>query len=133
MSDDGETQPVTQDQFSQLMEAISASESQMADRFQQFQVKVRQGQEDVAAKSLKRAKYDKPYTLKCRGNEEQSNFNARVDESLVEAEDELASLAAASTTSAPVVQKARDAVQKGRSLITDRQKLIRLADRSDHG
>ena len=32
----------------------------------------------------------------------------------------------------PAIRRARDSIQKGRAIIEERQKLIRLADRSEH-
>ena len=46
----------------------------------QFQEKTRQGQEK--AEALKGASYEKPYTFRKHGNEEQVNFNTKVDEAL---------------------------------------------------
>ncbi len=123
---------VTQARFAQLIEAISSSEARMTERFAKFQAEVRQGQEDVPAKALKKAKYDKPYAFKRKGNEEQAKFNAHIDESLAEVDDELAA-ASASTTAPPALDRAKEALKKGRSIIAERQKLIRLADRSEYG
>ena len=36
---------------------------------------MKQGQEDVAAKVLKRVRHDKPYAFRRKGNEEQASFN----------------------------------------------------------
>ena len=50
---------------------------------------------------------------------------------LAEAESELSSVPATSVYT-PVVQRIKEAIQKGRSLLEEQQKLIRLADRSEH-
>jgi hypothetical protein len=102
----------------------------MEERFEEFRTEVRQGQEDAAAKALKRAKYEKPYTYKRKGNEEQATFNAKLDEKIAEAEVELAE-AGPSTT--PALQRAKDVLKQGRQLLAERQKLIKIADRSEHG
>ena len=39
----------------------------------------------------------------------------------------------AGTSAAPALQRALDAVRKGRQLMAERQKLIKIADRSEHG
>ena len=67
---------ISPDQFTQLMEAITAFQTRMDEKFSEFQVEVRQGQEEAAVKALKRARYEKPYTFKRKGNEEQATFNA---------------------------------------------------------
>ncbi len=38
---------------------------------------------------MKRARHEKPYTFNKKGNEEQATFNARVDETLAEAQADL--------------------------------------------
>ncbi len=125
---------ITQDQFAQLMSAISASQTRMDGQFAEFKAEVRQGQEDIASKAVKKARYEKPYTYKRKGNEEQANFNARVDETLADAESDLAlAVAGPATATTPALQRVKESLKKGRSLMADRQKLIRLADRSEYG
>ena len=67
--------PVSSGQFVQLLEAINSSQKCMEEQFEEFRAEVCQGQEDAAAKAMKRAKYKKPYTYKRKGNEEQATFN----------------------------------------------------------
>ena len=40
---------ISPDQFTQLMEAITASQTRMDEKFSEFQIEVRQGQEEAAA------------------------------------------------------------------------------------
>ena len=77
-------------QSTQLLEAITSSQTRMEQRFAEFRDEVRQGQEEAATKALKRAKFEKPYTYRRKGNEEQAVFNSRLDETVAEAETELA-------------------------------------------
>ena len=126
------TVAVSADQFAQLMSAINATQSRLDTKLAEFQEEIRQGQEVAAAKAVKRARYEKPFTYRRRGNEEQATFNARVDESLAQAEGDLASVTAGpSATSA--LRRVKEAIQQGWRLLDERQKLIRLADRSEHG
>ena len=126
-----DTAPValSADHFTQLMSAITASQSVVDEKLQQFREEIRQGQEEAATKAVKRARYEKPYVFRKRGNEEQASFNAKVEEALSQAESDLSTIAAAPAA----VRKVKESIQKGRSLLEERQKLIRLADRSDHG
>ena len=121
---------VSSGQFAQLLEAINSSQTRMEERFEEFRAEVRQGQEDAAAKALKRAKFEKPYTYKRKGNEEQATFNAKLDEKIAEAEVELAE---AGPSTSPALQRARDVLKQGRQLLAERQKLIKIAGRSEHG
>ena len=65
-----------------------------------------------------------------KGNEEQAVFNAKLDEKVAKAEAELPG-AGPSTT--PAVQRAMDALKEGQRLLTERQKLIKIADHSEYG
>ena len=51
--------PISSDQFAQLMGAITESHSRMEEKLGEFRTEVRQGQEEAAAKALKRARYEK--------------------------------------------------------------------------
>ena len=70
--------------------------------------------------------------FKRKGNEAQALFNAKVDEALAQADSDIADIASGPVES-PAIRRARDSIQKGRAIIEERQKLIRLADRSEHG
>ena len=124
--------PISPDQFTLLMWAIVSSQTGMDDKFAKFQAEVRQGQEDAAAKALKRARYDRPYAFKQKGNEAQVAFNAKVDQAWAQAEDDIADIAPTPATT-PAIQRLLETVGIDSSLIEERQKLIRLADRSEHG
>ena len=121
---------ISPDQFTQLMEAITASQTRMDEKFSEFQIEVRQGQEEAAAKALKRARYEKPYTFTRKGNEEQATFNAKLDATVADAESELTE---AGPAAAPALQRATEAIKKGRKMIAERQKLIKITDRSELG
>ncbi len=121
---------ISPDQFEMLMSSIQSSKASFDNQFAEFRAEVRLGQEEAAAKALKRVRYDKPYTYKKKGNEEQATFNARVDEALAETQ---ADLPEAATSTA--LLRAHESLAKDtcRKLIAKRQKLIRIADRSELG
>lgn len=58
--------------------------------------------------------------------------NAKIHKALAEVESDLPSIPA-TPTSTRAVQRIEEAIQKGRSLLEERQELIHLADRSKHG
>ena len=74
---------VTLESFSQLIQVIGSLQVRMEEKFACFQSEVRQGQEEVATKTLKRALFEKLYTYRHNGNGAQALFNAKVDETLV--------------------------------------------------
>ena len=63
----------------QLMSAIKTSQDQFQRDLCAFKDEIRQGQEEAATKALKRARHERPYQYKRKGNEEQAGFNAKVD------------------------------------------------------
>ena len=74
---------------------------------------------------VKRIKLDKGPTFKKKSNEKQFHFNEEVREKLATASASLAS-------APPSVEKAKEALKEGEALINARQKVIRIADRSEY-
>ena len=87
-----------------------------------------QGQEEAATKVLKRARHEKPSQYKKKGNEEQASFNTCIDELLAEAQLDLPG-----PGSSAALEHAHKALERGRRLIAERQKLICVADCSELG
>ena len=112
------------------MSAITASQTRMDEKFAQFQGEIRQCREEAAAKALKHAWYDKPYIFRKRGDEEQASFNAKVDKALTQAESDLAAVTIV-PASTPTIRRVKESIQKGRSLLEARQKLILHRRRND--
>ena len=80
-------------------------------------------------------KRSKPLEFKRRGNELQHKFNDEVTEKFEEVEGELAKIPVdtlAKGIKSPV-SKAKQNLKEGKELLEARQKLIRLADRSEFG
>ena len=68
-------------------------------------------------------------TSHAKGNQEQVVFNAKLDEAIAEAEIQLEE---AGPSTAPALEHAKEAL-KSQQIIVVRQKLIKIADRSEHG
>ena len=73
-------------------------------------------------------RHDKPYAFRCKGNEEQASFNEKVEEVFAEAQAELSDV-----RSSPALERAQEALTQGMKLLAERQKLIKIADRSEYG
>ena len=103
----------------------------MERRFTEFRDEVRQGQEDAAAKALKRARLEKPYTFRRKGNEEQAVFNGRLDETVAEAEAELAA-APTSVAQSQGIMRARETEYTADELAEDSgdEKIIEKAEKA---
>ena len=119
---------VMAEQIATLMSAIEASSGRMEAKFAHFKEEMKKNQEESAAKAVKRARIEKPYTFRKKGNEEQSLFNSQLDECLAEMESELSGAGAT-----PALVRAKESFEKGKKRLAARQKLIRIADRSELG
>ena len=119
---------ISQDQFGQLLQAISSSRTDFAAQLSLFKDEIRQSQDEVASKALKKVKLDKPFVFKRKGNEEQATFNSKVESAVTEAQTELEGI-----PTSPAINRAQEALKRGIKLLAERQKLIKLADRSEFG
>ena len=79
---------------------------------------------DSHLKEIKKLKFDEPHRFKKRGNEDQYRFNLKVSDAIEEAKD---------ACSARQFDKVHASLEKGEKLLTERQKHILLADKSDFG
>ena len=75
-------------------------------------------------RKIKKIRREEPKSFKRKGNEVQYKFNAKIQDSIDEAKSYLESNA---------VDKAKESLTEGTSLLTERQKLILLADKSEFG
>ena len=75
-------------------------------------------------REIKKIWREEPKSFKRKGNEVQYKFNAKIQDSIDEAKSYLESNA---------VDKAKESLTEGTSLLTERQKLILLADKSEFG
>ena len=75
-------------------------------------------------REIKKIRREEPKSFKRKGNEVQYKFNAKIQDSIDEAKSYLESNA---------VDKAKESLTEGTSLVTERQKLILLADKSEFG
>ena len=73
---------------------------------------------------IKKLRREEPKSFKRKGNEFQYKFNSKLQDTLVEAKSHL---------EANAVDKAKATLSEGMSMVTERQKLILLADKSEFG
>jgi hypothetical protein len=118
-----------------------------------FKKELKDDQQDVVEKAAKRARTEGSLQFRSKRNEDQYHFNSRmgdifelVGSHLKRAEEVISALPSAASTSAgessstPIgadlsehLQKAKDAMNEGTQLVSQQQKHIRLADRSEFG
>ena len=115
-------------QFATLLAAIKQSEARLDQKLADFRSDMKETQEEAAAKAASRVRREKPYEYKKKAHEEQATFNEKVRESVREAQDALETAA-----DSPAIERAKAALQQGSALLAERQKLIKIADRSVNG
>ena len=91
------------------------------------------GQEDATQRVVKRLKEDRTLIFKKKGNEKQFLFNNNIKDQIEAAEKQLDLLETTTKTQGEVLQRAKEELQKDLTLLADRQKRIKLADRSEYG
>ena len=119
-------QSLSDTQFSSLLSAIRNSEQRLDDKLAKFKADVRQAQEDAAAKAVTCAQLEKPYNYK-KAHEEQVRFNDQVSACICEAQGSIAT-----SDETPAQKRAQEVLEKGVQLLAERQKLIKIADRSEN-
>ena len=109
-----------------LLAAIEGLEKRMDERMTSMKRELTQEREQADERLVKRMKIEKTPTFKRKSHEVQFTFNEEV-------RSKLDSVKTALHETPPAIEKAKFAIGEGEKLINDRQKLIRIADRSEHG
>ena len=110
----------------ELLTAIRNLKSQMNERMTSMKKELTQEREQADKCLVKRMKMEKALTFKHKSHEVQYTFNEEVKA-------KFDSVKAALHDTPPAVEKAKSTTEEGEKLINDRQKLIRIADRNEHG
>jgi hypothetical protein len=103
----------------------TATQAALDQRMVTFRAEILSGHKEATAKALKRSRHERSLSFRRKGNEEQHRFNEKLSVELEVAQEQLEKV--------PALTAAKKAVLEGTKLLAERQKLIRLADRSEHG
>ena len=109
-------------EFDRLMEKLDF-------KFEEFRQELREGQDKVAAAAARKVRQEPKFVFKRKSHEEQSRVNEKVEETILEAETRIQESGSSGTN----IDAALDALKEGRRIIAERQKLIKIADRSELG
>lgn len=118
-----------------IMNAIADTNRAFEEKFTQLKQDVKKGQEETVERLSKKTRREKSFEFSKKGNRFQHEFNDTVAETLEDAQidiDTLKGSGAAGSASKPF-QSLEESIKKGQDLIAERQKLIKLADRSEFG
>ena len=122
-TDSGES---AESQVAEVLGAIKKVETNMDEKLSQMRREMHQERDTADERLVKRMRMNKQPSFKKPGHEKQFHFNDKVRDKLEKSD-------AALVQQPPAVEKARAALQEGQKLIELRQKLIKIADRSEHG
>ena len=116
-----------------MSEVIEKMMKKLDEKLEEFRKELREGQDKEAATAARRARQEPRFVFKKKSHEK-SKINEIVDDAMREAEVELPSGgSSASTPSASNIKTALESLKKGREVIAERQKLIKIADWSELG
>ena len=101
-------------------------ETNFEEKISQLRRELKDERDSADERLAKKIRLEKQPSFKKPGHEKQFKFNEEV-------RDKLDSADAALAQRPPAVEKARTLLQEGQKIIDTRQKLIKIADRSEHG
>ena len=116
------SQAVSREEFQRLFSAIGDMQSQLTSMKRDLS----QDRVEADDRLVKRLRLERKTSFKKKDNEKQYDFNEEVREKLATADSSL-------NAAPPDIDKAKSALQEGEKLINERQKLIKVADRSEYG
>ena len=115
--------------------ASSASVNLILEEMRKMQeelLRVRRGQEEAAERSERNARKES-YSFRIKGNELQFKFNDKVVDKVAAAAAAIGKVDTTSSSSKALLDRAAKELQEGTALLVHRQKVIKLADRSEAG
>ena len=101
-------------------------------KMQEELLSVRRGQEEAAERSERNARKES-YSFRHKGNELQFKFNDKVAHKVAAAAAAIGQVDTTSSRSKALLDQAAKELQEGTALLVHRQKVIKLADRSEAG
>ena len=108
-----------------LLDTIKHLEENMEETMASMKRELAKEREEADERLVKRMRLEKPPSFKKKSYEVQYRFNADI-------RSKLATVSGALKETPPAIEKAATAVEEGETLITERNKLIRIADRSEY-
>ena len=114
-----------------MADKIAANQREMTEKMNELKRDVYAGQDDVADRVVKRLKREKGLEFKKKGHEIQYLFNEGLRDKMESASAALAKVNATGASDKTVLDQAKTELHEGMQAITQHQKLIRLADRSE--
>ena len=127
-----------EERLQEILQSIQRSNTQNTETFEKLSRRF----DEVAELAAKKPRIDRTaLEFKSKGNEDQFVFNEGLEDRLIDSSKQLKKLTEAIPAALPdppealtgAMIKAKKSLDEGMALIAHRQKLIKLADRSEHG
>ena len=119
--------------FKQLKDTQEANQQKMSEKLEKLEQDVHAGQDTAAERVVKKLKRDRTLEFKKKGHERQFLFNDEVKDRMESAATSLEKVDPSTAASKTALDDAKKELEEGMQFIAQRQKLIRLADRSEYG
>ena len=119
--------------FKDLKETQNANQKEMSEKLEKLEKDVHVGQDTAAECVVKKLKRDRGLEFKKKGHERQFLFNNEVKDKMDNATVAMQKVDPSTKTNREALDEAKKELEEGIQLIAQRQKLIRLADRSEYG
>ena len=116
-----------------LKKSHEESQQQITAKLDRLEQDVATGQEETLQLVAKRLKRDPEYQFRQKGNEKQFLFNEEVNDSIQSAASLLEKIKPTVAQYTAILKSAKEQLQQSTKAISECQKLIRLADRSEYG
>ena len=119
--------------FKDLKETQDANRKELSEKLEKLKKDVHAGQDMAAEHVVKKLKRDRGLEFKKKGHERQFFFNDKVKDKMENATVMMKKIDPSTAPNKEALEEAKKELEEGIQLISQRQKLIRLADRSDYG
>ena len=119
--------------FDAMKKSQQENQADMSKKLEKLERVVQAGQDVAAERVVKKLKRDRGYEFRKKGNEHQFVFNDEIKDRIDTASSLVTQVKPTSQQDALTLLKAVEELQEGSKALVFRQKLIRLADRSEFG
>ena len=122
--------------FDELMREIRQSRREVDEKLSTSIAKLKSEVNSAQQKTLQdlaKKIENSSYQFKRKGNEHQYNFNCSIEEAMCSTKEELGKLKPTAPEEKAALKRAEEKLQEGTKALTERQKHIKVADRSEFG
>ena len=120
------------EKFDELMREIRQSRREVEEKIADLKTEVNSAQQKTSQNLAKKIG-NSSYQFRRKGNEHQYHFNSTIEEAMCSAKDELTKLKPTAPEEKAALKRAEERLGEGTKALAERQKHIKVADRSEFG